>query len=38
LRAEAPDVDTVTWVGRPPDQSDREYFKTLAPRQPAPAP
>jgi predicted TIM-barrel fold metal-dependent hydrolase len=26
LRAEAPDVDVVTRVGRRPDESDREYF------------
>ncbi len=30
LRAEAPDVDTVTRVGRPPDQSDRDFFKNKA--------
>jgi hypothetical protein len=35
LRAEAPDVDTVTHVGRAPSASDRNYFKTLSP--PAPA-
>ncbi|HUJ64346.1 MAG TPA: hypothetical protein VLX59_02345, partial [Acidimicrobiales bacterium] len=26
LRAEAPDVDVVTRVGRRPDESDRDYF------------
>jgi predicted TIM-barrel fold metal-dependent hydrolase len=31
LRAEAPDVDTVTRVGRPPDQSDREFFRSFNP-------
>jgi hypothetical protein len=30
LRSEATDVDTVTRVGRPPDQSDRDYFKNLS--------
>jgi hypothetical protein len=30
LRAEATDVDTVTRVGRPPDESDRDYFKNLS--------
>ena len=30
LRAEAPDVDTVTHVGRPPDASDVTYFQRLA--------
>jgi len=29
LRAEARDVDTVTRVGRPPDQSDRDFFQQL---------
>ena len=29
LRAEAKDVDTVTRVGRPPDESDRDYFQQL---------
>jgi hypothetical protein len=32
LRAEAQDVDTVTRVGRAPDLSDRDYFKSLAAR------
>jgi len=32
LRAEAPDVDTVTRVGRPPDPSDVDYFRTLTPK------
>jgi hypothetical protein len=32
LRAEATDVDTVTRVGRAPDQSDRDYFRSLGPR------
>jgi hypothetical protein len=31
LRAEAADVDTVTHVGRPPDESDREFFQALRP-------
>jgi predicted TIM-barrel fold metal-dependent hydrolase len=31
LRAEAPDVDTVTRVGRPPDQSDRDFFRSFNP-------
>ena len=31
LRAEASDVDTVTHVGRPPDESDRAFFSSLAP-------
>jgi predicted TIM-barrel fold metal-dependent hydrolase len=30
LRAEATDVDTVTHVGRPPDESDRDYFSRLS--------
>jgi predicted TIM-barrel fold metal-dependent hydrolase len=30
LRAEATDVDVVTHVGRPPDQSDLDYFKALS--------
>jgi predicted TIM-barrel fold metal-dependent hydrolase len=30
LRAEAADVDTVTRVGRPPDESDAEFFRSLA--------
>jgi predicted TIM-barrel fold metal-dependent hydrolase len=30
LRAEAADVDTVTRVGRPPDDSDAEFFRSLA--------
>ncbi len=34
LRAEAKDVDTVTRVGRAPDQSDRDYFRSLSPRPP----
>jgi predicted TIM-barrel fold metal-dependent hydrolase len=29
LRAEATDVDVVTHVGRPPDESDREYFQSM---------
>jgi predicted TIM-barrel fold metal-dependent hydrolase len=29
LRAEASDVDTVTHVGRPADQRDRDYFRVL---------
>jgi predicted TIM-barrel fold metal-dependent hydrolase len=37
LRAEAADVDTVTRVGRAPDQSDRDYFKSLGPKEPAAA-
>ena len=37
LRAEALDVDTVTRVGRVPDQSDRDYFKSLGPKEPAAA-
>jgi hypothetical protein len=37
LRAEAADVDTVTRVGRVPDQSDRDYFKSLGPKEPATA-
>jgi hypothetical protein len=32
LRAEAPDVDTVTRVGRPPDESDRDYFRGVGKR------
>jgi Amidohydrolase len=32
LRAEARDVDTVTRVGRAPDQSDRDYFRSLSAR------
>jgi len=36
LRAEASDVDTVTRVGRPPDESDRDYFQQL--RVPRPKP
>jgi predicted TIM-barrel fold metal-dependent hydrolase len=37
LRAEATDVDTVTHVGRPPDESDLDFFKRLRvpPRAPA---
>jgi len=31
LRAEVPDVDTVTRVGRAPDPSDVDYFKSIAP-------
>ena len=38
LRAEATDVDTVTRVGRAPDQSDRDYFRKLAARPPTAAP
>ena len=30
LRAEAADVDTVTRVGRPPNESDRDFFNRLA--------
>jgi predicted TIM-barrel fold metal-dependent hydrolase len=30
LRSEATDVDTVTHVGRPPDETDRDYFKSLS--------
>ena len=30
LRAEADDVDTVTRVGRAPDESDRDYFRSLS--------
>ena len=30
LRSEATDVDTVTRVGRPPDESDRDYFRNLS--------
>jgi predicted TIM-barrel fold metal-dependent hydrolase len=30
LRAEAPDVDTTTRVGRPPDESDRDFFSSLS--------
>jgi hypothetical protein len=37
LRAEATDVDTVTHVGRAPTESDRDYFKQLAPKEPTPA-
>jgi predicted TIM-barrel fold metal-dependent hydrolase len=37
LRAEAADVDTVTRVGRPPDESDINFFQNLRPAQPAPA-
>ena len=37
LRGEAADVDTVTRVGRAPDQSDRDYFKSLGPKEPAAA-
>jgi len=29
LRAEALDVDTVTRVGRPPDQTDRDFFQQI---------
>jgi predicted TIM-barrel fold metal-dependent hydrolase len=36
LRAEASDVDTVTHVGRPPDESDVDFFQQL--RVPPPAP
>ena len=32
LRAEAPDVDTVTRVGREADDSDLDYYKTLTSR------
>jgi hypothetical protein len=31
-------VDTVTHVGRAPDQSDRDFFRNLGVREPAPAP
>jgi hypothetical protein len=39
LRSEAPDVDTVTRVGRLADERDRAFFAQLASRaaQPAPA-
>ena len=30
LRDEASDVDTITHVGRAPDESDRDYFKSLS--------
>jgi predicted TIM-barrel fold metal-dependent hydrolase len=30
LRAEAADVDTVTHVGRPPDDTDREFFSAMS--------
>jgi hypothetical protein len=30
LRSEATDVDTVTRVGRAPDESDRDYFRNLS--------
>jgi hypothetical protein len=30
LRTEAADVDTVTHVGRAPDESDRDYFRSLS--------
>ena len=39
LRAEATDVDTVTHVGRPPDESDVDFFQRLRvppPRPPGP--
>jgi hypothetical protein len=26
-------VDTVTHVGRPPSEADRDYFKNLVPRE-----
>ena len=32
LRDEATDVDTVTHVGRAPTESDRDYFRQLAPQ------
>jgi predicted TIM-barrel fold metal-dependent hydrolase len=32
LRATATDVDTVTHVGRPPDESDRDYFRGVGKR------
>jgi predicted TIM-barrel fold metal-dependent hydrolase len=32
LRAEATDVDTVTRVGRAPDESDRDYFRSIGAR------
>ena len=35
LRTEAADVDTVTHVGRAPDESDRAYFKALGSGRPA---
>jgi len=40
LRSEAADVDTVTRVGRPPDESDVNFFQRLRvpPPPPAPAP
>jgi hypothetical protein len=31
-------VDTVTRVGRAPDQSDRDYFRNLAARAPVTTP
>jgi hypothetical protein len=37
LREEAKDVDTVTRVGRLPDQSDRDYFQKLGMRPVEPA-
>jgi predicted TIM-barrel fold metal-dependent hydrolase len=37
LRSEAMDVDTVTRVGRAPDESDRNYFKNLSSSNKAPA-
>ncbi len=37
LRAEAPDVDTVTHVGRPPDASDVDFFQRLRVPPPPPA-
>ena len=37
LRAEAADVDTITRVGRPPDASDLDYFKSLSPARAAAA-
>jgi hypothetical protein len=40
LRSEATDVDTVTRVGRPPDESDVNFFQRLRvpPPPPGPAP
>jgi hypothetical protein len=31
-------VDTVTHVGRPPDERDRDYFKTFTPTPPRSTP
>lgn len=37
LRAESPDVDTVTHVGRPADERDLESWRQIRSRKPAPA-